>query len=67
MSPTIIEKENKVFLVLSSPGGSTIITSVFQTIMNTINFEMDIQSAVDAPRFHHQWLPDNIYFEETTF
>ena len=67
MSPTIIEKENKVFLVLGSPGGSTIITSVFQTIMNTINFDMDIQSAVDAPRFHHQWLPDNIYFERNNF
>ena len=58
MTPTIIEKDRKLFLVLGSPGGSTIITSVFQTILNVILFNMDIQSAVNAPRFHHQWLPD---------
>ena len=67
MTPTIIEKDRKLFLVLGSPGGSTIITSVFQTILNVILFNMDIQSAVDAPRFHHQWLPDLIYLENNSF
>ena len=67
MTPTIIEKDRKLFLVLGSPGGSTIITSVFQTILNVILFNMDIQSAVDAPRFHHQWLPDLIFLENNSF
>jgi len=67
MSPTIVEKNNELYLVLGSPGGSTIITSVFQTIMNIIMFNMDIQSAVNAPRFHHQWLPDNIFIEKNSF
>ena len=65
MTPTIIEKNNDLFLVLGTPGGSTIITSVFQTIMNITLFDMDIQSAVDTPRFHHQWKPDNIYMEKS--
>ena len=64
MSPTIVEKNNELYLVVGSPGGSTIITSVFQTIMNIMIFDMDIQSAVDEPRFHHQWLPDNIFVEK---
>ncbi len=67
MSPTILEKNGELFLVLGSPGGSTIITSVFQTILNVILFNMDIQSAVDAPRFHHQWLPDLIFLEKNSF
>ncbi len=67
MTPTIIEKNNDLYLVLGSPGGSTIITSVFQTILNVILFEMDIQSAVDMPRFHHQWKPDNIYIEKELY
>tara|TARA_Y100000994_G_C15701517_1_gene445268 strand:+ start:3798 stop:5441 length:1644 start_codon:yes stop_codon:yes gene_type:complete len=67
MTPTIIEKNNNLFLVLGSPGGSTIITSVFQTILNLILFDMDIQSAVDMPRFHHQWKPDNIYIEKELY
>ena len=67
MSPTIVEKNNKLFLVLGSPGGSTIITSVFQTIMNIMVFNMDIQSAVDKPRFHHQWLPNHIFIEKNKF
>ena len=58
MTPTIIEKEDKLFMVVGSPGGSTIITSVFQNIVNVIDFGMDMQSSVAAPRFHHQWLPD---------
>jgi len=67
MTPTIVEKDNKLLMVLGSPGGSTIITSVLQNILNVITFGMDMQTAVDAPRFHHQWLPDLIYFEEGRF
>jgi len=67
MTPTIVEKNGELFLVLGSPGGSTIITSVFQTILNVILFKMDIQSSVNAPRFHHQWLPDLIYVEKNSF
>jgi gamma-glutamyltranspeptidase / glutathione hydrolase len=63
MTPTIVEKEGKLFLVLGSPGGSTIPTSVFQVIVNVIDFKMNIQEAVDAGRFHHQWLPDLISYE----
>ena len=64
MTPVIIEKEGKLFLVLGSPGGSTIPTSVFQVIINVIDFRMNIQEAVDAGRFHHQWLPDEIIYEK---
>jgi gamma-glutamyltranspeptidase/glutathione hydrolase len=60
---TIVEKEGKLFLVAGSPGGSTIPTSVFQVITNVIDFGMNIQEAVDAGRFHHQWLPDWISYE----
>jgi len=65
MTPSIIEKGDDLFLILGSPGGSTIITSVFQTLLNVILFDMDIQSAVDTPRFHHQWKPDYIYLERS--
>ena len=64
MTPTIVEKDGKLFLVVGSPGGSTIPTSVFQVIVNVIDFGMNIQDAVDAGRFHHQWLPDWISFEK---
>jgi gamma-glutamyltranspeptidase / glutathione hydrolase len=64
MSPAIIEKDGKPFLILGSPGGSTIPTTVFQIIVNVIDFKMNIQEAVDAGRFHHQWLPDLISFEK---
>ena len=67
MTPTIIEKNGELFLVLGSPGGSTIITSVFQTILNIIVFNMDIEHAVNASRFHHQWIPDLIYVEKNAF
>ncbi|MEM7371515.1 MAG: gamma-glutamyltransferase [Bacteroidota bacterium] len=67
MTPTILEKDSSLFMVVGSPGGSTIITSVFQTIVNVIDFDMDMQSAVNAPRFHHQWLPDVIQHEASTF
>ncbi len=63
MTPTILEKDGKLFMVVGTPGGSTIITSVFQTILNVIEFDMHMQQAVAAKRFHHQWLPDNITAE----
>ncbi|MGA9651269.1 gamma-glutamyltransferase [Pedobacter sp.] len=64
MTPSIVEKDNKLFMVVGTPGGSTIITSVFQTIINVIDFEMPMQSAVAAKKFHHQWLPDEVYAEK---
>lgn len=67
MTPTIVEKNDELYMVLGSPGGSTIITSVFQVLMNVIEFDMDIQSAVDAGRFHHQWMPDEIAYEADRF
>lgn len=63
MTPTIVLKDDKPFLIVGSPGGSTIITSVLQVIINTIDFGMDVRSAVDAPRIHHQWYPDHISCE----
>ncbi|AEW86091.1 gamma-glutamyltransferase [Flavobacterium columnare] len=67
MTPTIVEKEGKLFMVLGTPGGSTIITSVLQTFLNVTEFGMNMQEAVDAPRFHHQWLPDEVVFEPNKF
>lgn len=67
MTPTIVEKEGELFMVVGSPGGSTIITSVLQTILNVTEFDLTMQQAVDAPRFHHQWLPDEIVFEPYSF
>jgi gamma-glutamyltranspeptidase/glutathione hydrolase len=64
MTPTIIEKDGKLLMVVGTPGGSTIITSVFQTILNVLAFGQDMQTAVSAPRFHHQWLPDEVYVEK---
>jgi gamma-glutamyltranspeptidase / glutathione hydrolase len=58
MSPTILTKDGKPVLVLGTPGGSRIITAVLQTILNVVDFQMDVQEAVDAPRLHNQWLPD---------
>jgi gamma-glutamyltranspeptidase/glutathione hydrolase len=63
MTPTIVLKNNKPFLVVGSPGGTTIITSVFQTIVNVIDFGMEPSDAVNRPKFHHQWLPDEIIVE----
>lgn len=63
MTPTILAKDGKPFLVLGSPGGSRIITTVFQVILNVIDHDMEIDDAVMAPRVHHQWKPDKIYFE----
>ena len=67
MTPTIVEKNGKLFMVVGSPGGSTIITSVLQTILNVYEYCLSMQEAVNAPRFHHQWLPDLITFEPNTF
>ena len=67
MTPTIVMKDNKLYMILGTPGGSTIITSVLQTIINVYEFGMDIQSAINAPRFHHQWLPEKIEFENGVF
>lgn len=67
MTPTIIEKNEKLFMVVGTPGGSTIITSVLQTILNVYEFKMSMQEAVNAARFHHQWLPDELVFEPNAF
>lgn len=67
MTPTIVEKEGKFWMSVGTPGGSTIITSVLQTILNVKEFGMTMQDAVNAPRFHHQWLPDVVVFEPNLF
>jgi gamma-glutamyltranspeptidase/glutathione hydrolase len=64
MTPTIVLKDNKPFMIIGSPGGSTIMTVVLQVILNCLDFTMDIQKAIDQPRIHHQWLPDEIRYEE---
>jgi gamma-glutamyltranspeptidase/glutathione hydrolase len=63
MTPTIVLRDGKLFLVLGAPGGPRIITGVLQVMLNVIDFGMNVQQAVDAPRFHHQWLPDQISME----
>ncbi|MFT3796099.1 gamma-glutamyltransferase [Flavobacterium sp.] len=67
MTPTIVERNGRLLMLLGSPGGSTIITSILQTILNVAEFRMGMQQAVNAPRFHHQWLPDEIRFEPNGF
>ncbi|WP_428742853.1 gamma-glutamyltransferase [Tenacibaculum sp.] len=67
MTPTIVEKNGQLYMVVGTPGGSTIITSVLQTILNVHEFDMGMQEAVNQPRFHHQWLPDVIKMEPTGF
>ena len=67
MTPTLIEKNNAFWMSLGTPGGSTIITSVLQTLLNVYEYDMTMQQAVDAPRFHHQWLPDVVTFESDSF
>jgi gamma-glutamyltranspeptidase/glutathione hydrolase len=64
-TPTIVARDGKVFLITGSPGSRTIINTVLQVIVNVIDFNMDIQSAVEAPRLHHQWLPDRLRIEQT--
>jgi gamma-glutamyltranspeptidase/glutathione hydrolase len=65
MTPTLLMKDARVFLVTGSPGGSQIITSVLQTIVDVVDHGVNIQSATNAPRFHHQWWPDELYVERT--
>jgi gamma-glutamyltranspeptidase/glutathione hydrolase len=63
MTPTILTKDGKLFMVVGGPGGGRIITSVLQTIVNVVDFRMNVRNAVDSPRFHHQWRPDVITIE----
>jgi gamma-glutamyltranspeptidase/glutathione hydrolase len=63
MAPSLVTRDGKVFLVLGSPGGSRIITITLETVMNIIDYGMEPQEAVDAPRIHHQWLPDQVFYE----
>ncbi|SHH52922.1 gamma-glutamyltransferase [Winogradskyella jejuensis] len=67
MTPTIVEKDGELLMTVGTPGGSTIITSVLQTILNVHEFKMTMQDAVNAPRFHNQWLPDEIRMEPNSF
>lgn len=63
MTPTIVTRDGKLRLVLGSPGGPTIINTVLNTILNVVEYKMNVQQAVDAPRFHHQWMPDALRME----
>jgi gamma-glutamyltranspeptidase / glutathione hydrolase len=63
MAPTIVLKDNKPVLVTGSPGGSRIISTVLQVIVNVLDYGMNVAAAVDAPRLHHQWLPDEVRIE----
>lgn len=67
MTPTIIEQNGKLKMVVGTPGGSTIITSVLQNILNVVEYNMGMQESVNQPRFHHQWLPDVIRMEPNSF
>jgi gamma-glutamyltranspeptidase/glutathione hydrolase len=66
MTPTIVARDGKLFMVTGSPGGRTIINTVLLTIVHAVDFDMNAQEAVDAGRFHHQWLPDRITYERLT-
>ena len=61
MTPTIVLRDGKLYLVVGAPGGPTIINAVLQVILNVVDFGMNVQDAVDAPRIHHQWMPDELY------
>jgi len=65
MTPTLLTKNNKPFLTVGTPGGTTIPTSVFQTIVNLIDFNMNLEDAINSSKFHHQWLPDEVSVEKT--
>jgi gamma-glutamyltranspeptidase / glutathione hydrolase len=67
MTPTIVLKDGKVAFAIGSPGGGTIINTVLQVVINVIDFGMNIQDAIDAPRFHHQWMPDELQWEQFEF
>ena len=64
MTPTLVLKDKKPFMVVGTPGGTTITTSVFQSIVNVVDFDMNAEDAVDKPKFHHQWYPDTVYIEK---
>lgn len=66
MTPTIVTHDNKLFLVLGAPGGPRIITQLLQIILNIVDYKLNLFQAVNLPRFHHQWLPDVIYYEKST-
>ena len=67
MTPTIVLKDDRLFMVLGSPGGATIISTVANIIMGVIDYGLDIQQAVNAPRFHQQWMPDELRMEKFGF
>ncbi len=67
MTPTFVLKDGKLLLLLGSPGGPRIISTVAHVLMGVVDYGLDIQEAVNAPRFHHQWMPDWIYLERTGF
>ncbi|MCW5983148.1 MAG: gamma-glutamyltransferase [Bryobacteraceae bacterium] len=64
MTPTIVLRDGRLFMTLGAPGGSRIITGVMQVLLNALDFGMNVQDAVNRPRFHHQWKPDELYMEE---
>jgi len=64
MTPTIVLKDNKTYLIVGTPGGTTIPTSVFQTLINILEFGLTTEDAVNQPKFHHQWLPDSLVLEK---
>jgi gamma-glutamyltranspeptidase / glutathione hydrolase len=64
MTPTILTKDGKLFMLVGAPGGSRIITGVLEVILNVVDFQMNAQDAVDFPRFHHQWKPDKLELEK---
>jgi gamma-glutamyltranspeptidase/glutathione hydrolase len=65
MTPTLLTKNKKPYLTLGTPGGTTIPTSVFQTIVNLVDFNLSLEDAINNPKFHHQWLPDEVSIEKT--
>src|SRR5205823_863471 len=65
-TPTIVVKDGKPLLITGSPGSRTIINTVLCVVVNVIDFDMDIRAAVDAPRLHHAWFPDELHFEGTS-
>jgi len=67
MTPTIVTKDGKLEMVIGTPGGSTIITQVFQVFLNVTEFGMGMSEAINAPRFHHQWRPDMLFTEKDAF
>ena len=67
MTPTIVTKDGQLQMVIGTPGGSTIITSVFQVFLNVTEFDMGMSEAINAPRFHHQWRPDMLFTEKDAF